>query len=127
VGSPTVSPVLRTVARFLLGAFLVSAGVSHLTSARTELQAQVPVWLPLDPDPVVVASAVVEIVLGVPLFAFGRIPPWVRLATAAFFIAIFPENIHQYSEGIDAFGIETGSARLALLFFQPVLVAWALW
>jgi len=111
----------------LLGAFLVSAGIAHLTSARTEFQAQVPVWLPLDPDFVVVASGVVEIVLGVLLFAFGRIVPWVGLVTAAFFIVIFPGNINQYVEGIDAFGLETDSARLARLFFQPVLVAWALW
>ena len=84
-------------------------------------------WLPLDPDFVVVASGVVEIVLGVLLFAFGRILPWVGLVTAAFFIAIFPGNINQYVEGIDAFGLDTDQARLIRLFFQPVLVAWALW
>lgn len=127
MGSLTVSTVVRTGGRLLLGAFLVSAGIAHLTSARTEFQAQVPVWLPLDPDFVVVASGVVEIVLGVLLFAFGRIVPWAGLVTAAFFIAIFPGNINQYVEGIDAFGLETDSARLARLFFQPVLVAWALW
>ena len=127
MGSLTVSRVLTTIARYLLGAFLVSAGVAHLTSARTEFQAQVPVWLPLDPDFVVVASGVVEIVLGLLLFAFGRILPWVGLVTAAFFIAIFPGNINQYVEGIDAFGLDTDQARLIRLFFQPVLVAWALW
>ena len=127
MGSLRVSTVVRTGGRLLLGAFLVSAGIAHLTSTRTEFQAQVPLWLPLDPDFVVVASGVVEIVLGVLLFAFGRIVPWVGLVTAAFFIAIFPGNINQYVEGIDAFGLETDSARLARLFFQPVLVAWALW
>lgn len=127
MGSLTVSTVVRAVARFPLGAFLVSAGVAHLTSARIEFQAQVPVWIPLDPDFVVVASGVVEIVLGVLLFAFGRILPWVGPATAPFFIAIFPGNIKQYDEGIDASGLETDSARLARLFLQPASVAWALW
>jgi uncharacterized membrane protein len=49
------------------------------------------------------------------------------LATALFFIAIFPGNINQYLEGIDAFGLSTDQARLARLFFQPWLVIWALW
>jgi hypothetical protein len=30
-------------------------------------------------------------------------------------------------EGIDAFGLNTDQARLMRLFFQPVLVLWALW
>jgi uncharacterized membrane protein len=44
-----------------------------------------------------------------------------------FFIAIFPGNINQYVEGIDAFGLSTDQARLTRLFFQPLLVVWALW
>ena len=127
MGSLAVSTVLTTIARYLLGAFLVSAGVAHLTSARIEFQAQVPVWLPLNPDFVVVASGVVEIVLGVLLFASGRILPWVGLGTAALFIAIFPGNINQFVKSIDAFGLDTDQARFMRLFFQPVLVAWALW
>ena len=53
-----------------------------------------------------------------------------RLSTAllaAFFVAIFPGNIAQYVEGTDAFGLDTDRARLVRLFFQPVLVVWALW
>ena len=46
---------------------------------------------------------------------------------AAFFVAIFPGNISQYVNGIDAFGLDTERARLVRLFFQPLLVAWALW
>ncbi|MDP4688263.1 MAG: DoxX family membrane protein, partial [Pontimonas sp.] len=53
--------ILRLIARLALGAALVYAGIGHLTFSRTEFQAQVPVWLPLDPDFVVVASGVVEI------------------------------------------------------------------
>lgn len=118
---------LRLVARWSLGAALVFAGIGHLTSARQEFQAQVPVWLPLDPDFVVVASGIVEIALGLALFSFGRALPYAGLATALFFIAIFPGNINQYVEGIDAFGLNTDEARFVRLFFQPLLVIWALW
>ena len=119
--------ILRLIARFLLGWALIYAGIGHLTFSRTEFQAQVPVWLPLDPDFVVLASGVVEIMLGLGIASFGAIVPWAGLAAAAFFIAIFPGNINQYVEGISAFGLDTDQARLNRLFFQPVLVVWALW
>jgi uncharacterized membrane protein len=118
---------LRTFARVALGLSLIFAGIGHLGVSRQEFQAQVPVWLPLDADFVVVASGVVEILLGLGLLAFGRVVPWVGLATAAFFVAIFAGNINQYVEGIDAFGLNTDNARFTRLFFQPVLVLWALW
>ena len=119
--------ILRLIARFLLGGALIYAGIGHLTFSRTEFQAQVPVWLPLDPDFVVLASGVVEIMLGLGIASFGALVPWAGLAAAAFFIAIFPGNINQYVEGISAFGLDTDQARLNRLFFQPVLVVWALW
>jgi uncharacterized membrane protein len=119
--------VIKTLARVLLGGALLMAGFGHLTTSRLEFQAQVPVWLPLDPDFVVVASGVVEIILGLSLLAVGRAVPWAGLVTALFFIAIFPGNINQYVEGIDAFGLDTDQARFTRLFFQPVLVIWALW
>ena len=86
-----------------------------------------PVWLPLDPDFVVVASGVVEITLGLGILSAGRIASYFGVATALFFIAIFPGNINQYVQGIDAFGLSTDQARLTRLFFQPLLVLWALW
>lgn len=119
--------ILRLIARFLLGGALIYAGIGHLTFSRTEFQAQVPVWLPLDADFVVLASGVVEIMLGIGIASFGALVPWAGLAAAAFFIAIFPGNINQYVEGISAFGLDTDQARLNRLFFQPVLVVWALW
>lgn len=118
---------LRFIARLLLGGFLVYAGVGHLTFARAEFQAQVPSWLPVDADLVVIGSGVVEIALGIGLWLPAGVVPWVGLAAAAFFVAIFPGNIHQYIAGIDAFGLDSDQARLTRLFFQPVLVAWALW
>jgi uncharacterized membrane protein len=117
----------RLIARIALGGALIYAGIGHLTFSRVEFQAQVPVWLPLDPDFVVVASGVVEIVLGIGIASAGVLVPWAGLAAALFFIAIFPGNINQYVEGIDAFGLDTDEARFTRLFFQPVLVVWALW
>ena len=119
--------IARLLARVALGAALVFAGIGHLTFSRQEFQAQVPLWLPLDPDFVVVASGVVEITLGLGILSAGRIAAYFGIATAVFFIAIFPGNINQYVEGIDAFGLSTDQARLTRLFFQPLLVVWALW
>lgn len=118
---------ITAVARILLAGALIFAGVGHLTTSRAEFQAQVPTWVPLDPDFVVIASGVVEIVLGVLLLVAKRYRRFVGWTTAAFFVAIFPGNISQYLTGTDAFGLDTDEARFQRLFFQPVLVLWALW
>ena len=123
--------VIKTLLQLLLGAFLLSAGVSHIGSNRITFQAQVPTWLPLDPDFVVVASGLVEITLGVLLITTAVIlkkyRPFVGLVAAVFFILIFPGNINQYVNQINAFGLDTDTKRLIRLFFQPPLVIWALW
>ena len=118
---------LRHIARIVLGVALVAAGASHLGSNRTEFLAQVPTWLPLEPDFVVVASGVVEIVLGLGLVFVKRYRQQFGILTALFFIAIFPGNIAQFTEQRDAFGLNTDEARAIRLLFQPVLVIWALW
>lgn len=105
---------------------MVGAGVLHLTTQRDEFQAQVPGWFPIDTDVTVLASGGVEIALGA---AFVALPKRRRLIgglLAAFFVAIFPGNIAQYVEGTDAFGLDTDTKRFVRLFFQPVLVLWAL-
>ena len=119
--------VLRTIFRLVLGAFLLLAGISHLTVNREAFLAQVPTWLPLDGDFVVVASGVVEIVLGAALLALGRYRVQVGFIVAAFFIAIFPGNISQLVTHTDSFGLNTDLDRTIRLVFQPVLVLWALW
>lgn len=119
--------VLRDVLRWLLGAVLAGAGIGHLTTQRDEFQAQVPDWFPIDDDLVVVGSGVVEISLGIALIALPRHRAVVGTVAAAFFVVIFPGNIAQWLEGTDAFGLDTYAKRFARLFFQPVLVAWALY
>jgi len=119
--------VLHVVSQVGLGLFLTSAGYSHLTVNRIAFQAQVPTWLPFDPDFVVLASGVVEIALGLALLTLWRFRAHVGLAAALFFVAVFPGNINQFVNGIDAFGLDTDLARGVRLMFQPILVLWALW
>ena len=123
--------MIKKLLQLSLGAFLTSAGTSHLGSNRTEFLAQVPSWLPLNGDFVVVASGLVEIALGVSLitttFIFTQYRKQVGIVVAIFFILIFPGNINQYVNKIDAFGLDTDQKRLIRLFFQPPLVIWALW
>ena len=118
---------MKKLLQVALGVALIYTGTLHLTSAREEFQAQVPSWLPLDADFVVIASGVVEILLGLALGILWKYRQQVGLTTAIFFILIFPGNVWQYVDGIDAFGLDTDTKRLVRLFFQPVLVLWALW
>ena len=118
----------QNIFRILLGSFMIYAGASHLSFNRIEFQAQVPDWVPLGKDIVVIISGVIEILLGLAIVFWkkGRIKA--GLALAVFFVLIFPGNIAQYLNHTDAFGaLNTDKARLVRLFFQPVLIAWALW
>jgi uncharacterized membrane protein len=118
--------LLRKLTQILLGATLIYTGTLHLTTSRMEFQAQVPQWVPFSPDFVVLASGVVEIALGLSLISLQRRRE-VGIATALFFIAIFPGNISQFVNHIDAFGLDSDRARAIRLLFQPLLVLWALW
>ena len=125
--APPSTSVAGTIFRVALGAFLVFAGISHLTFARQEFTAQVPEWVPVDEDLVVVGSGVVEISLGAALLLLRQRRIGVGWVVAAFFVAVFPGNISQYVTHSDAFGLDSDRARGIRLLLQPVLVAWALW
>ena len=118
---------LQNVARGVLGTFMVFAGTGHLTFARRAFQAQVPDFVPLDKDTVVLQSGVVEIGLGLALLLWKRRRVAMGLGLAAFYAAVFPGNVHQYTQRISAFGLDTDAKRLARLFFQPVLMGAALY
>lgn len=118
---------IRTLSRLALGAALMFAGIGHLSFSRLTFQAQVPSWLPFDPDFVVLASGVVEIGLGLALIALKRRRKTVGWITAAFFLAVFPGNISQFLNHTDAFGLNSDEARAIRLLFQPLLIVWALW
>ena len=119
--------MIKRIFRLLLGSALLFAGIGHLSFARTDFRAQVRPWLPLDVDFVVLASGVVEIILGLGLLLPIRLSGYFGLVTAVFFVAIFPGNIAQFVEQRDAFGLDSDSARAIRLLFQPVLVIWAIW
>ena len=117
----------KEISRIALGAFLITAGISHLTFARKEFQAQVPEWIPLEKDDTVVYSGIAEITLGTAVIvtpkkyrkAIGKI-------AAGFFAAVLPGNIAQYKNRRDSFGLNTDNARFARLFMQAPLIVWAL-
>lgn len=116
--------------RNLLGLMMILPGIAHLTFARKEFRAQVPRWLPTDPafmDFVVLASGLVEIAFGISLLALPKHKLKIGIVLAVFYVLIFPGNISQYTNRINGFGLDTDNKRLARLFFQPVLILWALW
>ena len=113
--------------RILLGLFLIFSGTGHLTFARVAFQAQVPDWVPMDKDLVVLLSGVVEILMGLSTLFVKKYRVQLGIFLALFFVAVFPGNLHQYMDHISAFGLDTDSLRLLRLFFQPVLILWALY
>jgi len=118
---------IRKTAKILLGAGLIFAGIGHLTFARKAFQAQVPDWVPLKKDDTVVQSGFVEIMLGTALIlAPKKYEKTIGRIAAGLFVAVFPGNIAQYTNKRSAFGLDTDAKRFARLFFQPVLIYWAL-
>ncbi|MGC4964136.1 DoxX family protein [Gordonia sp. DT218] len=115
------------VAGLTLGAVLATAGIGHMTFQREEFQAQVPDFVPLGADATVLASGVAEVGLGLGLIGLPKQRRALGALAAAFFVAVFPGNIHQYRNKIDAFGLDSDRKRLIRLFGQPALVALALY
>lgn len=125
---PIKTTLAQNIFRTLLALFMILAGTSHLTFARVDFQAQVPDWVPIGKDLVVILSGIIEITLGIGLAFWKTKRIQFGWALAIFFILIFPGNIAQYLDGKDAFGsLNSDGARLTRLFFQPVLIVWALW
>lgn len=122
----SVKGFVQRIPQMMLGFALAYAGIGHLTTSRMEFRAQVPTVFDDYADFVVLASGVVEIALGVGLIALWKFRVQIGWLVAAFFVAVFWGNISQYVNGVDAFGLDTDTKRLVRLFFQPVLVAWAL-
>lgn len=113
--------------RRLLGCLLLTTGTGHLSFAREAFQAQVPNWVPVSKHLTVILSGIVEIALGLGLVAMVKYKVGLGRLAALFFALVFPGNIAQYLNRRDAFGLNSDTARLIRLFFQPVFIAWALW
>lgn len=119
--------LLQKASRIILGTFMVIAGIGHLTIQRKEFQAQVPEWVPVSKDFTVISSGIVEIALGLTLILWKKQRVKTGMLLAIFYILVFPGNIAQYTGRKNAFGLDTDNKRLGRLFFQPVLILWALW
>jgi uncharacterized membrane protein len=118
---------LQHILRILLGLFMIVAGIGHLSFQRQEFQAQVPDWVPLSKDLVVILSGVVEIGLGTAMLFLKKYRVETGIALALFYVLVFPGNVAQYVNGVNAFSLDTDQKRLARLFFQPILILWALY
>lgn len=119
--------IAQNAGRIILGLFLMLAGTGHLTFQRVEFLAQVPPWLPFSPDFVVLASGVVEILLGASLLFLAKQRTTVGWVVAIFFVLVFPGNIAQLMEHRDAFGLDSDLKRWLRLPIQPILIFLALW
>lgn len=118
---------IQNAGRVLLGLILLTAGIGHLTFVRHEFQAQVPPWIPMNPDLVVVLSGIAEIMLGASLIFLIKQRVAIGWIIALFFILVFPGNIAQLVEHRNAFGLNTDLARWLRLPLQGILIFAALW
>lgn len=127
----TATPRLARAGRVALTGLLAAAGASHLTWGRRGYRIVVPDWAvratSLDKDAIVVASGAVELVLAGALVALPRERRTIGVLVAAFFVAVFPGNVHQWQTGRSAPGLRTDRARFVRLLLQPVLILWAIW
>jgi len=118
---------MKDLVRLLISLLLIVAGLGHLFWLRIEFQAQVPNWLPLDPDFVVVSSGFVELILGLSLLLWKKQRSKIGWVIAMFFMLVFAGNLNQYFQEIDAFGLDSDFKRLIRLPFQPLLIVGILW
>lgn len=120
----------RAVARWILAIALGAIGVGHFLSTRG-FRVVVPDWATrltkLDKDTIVIASGATEVALATGLLTLPKERRRIGCATAAFFVAVLPGNIHQWRTKRSTPGLDTDARRFGRLFLQPLLVLWALW
>ncbi|MGZ8579802.1 MAG: DoxX family protein [Actinomycetota bacterium] len=118
---------MKAIARWVLAALMVVAGVAHFVALDSFLLLVLS-WLPW-PTAIVWVTGVMEIGLGAGL-VFAPAGEWRRSVgrlLAVFLLIVYVGNISQAVSGVDAFGLDTDAERWGRLVFQPVLIAWALW
>ena len=115
--------------RILLGLIMIYIGIGHLTFLQITFQAQVPSWLTKQKnliDLIIITSGIIEIILGILMVVGGKLKVKTGIFLAIFYVLIFPGNINQYVNEIDAFNLNTDTSRFMRLLFQPILVLLAL-
>lgn len=121
---------MRALARWTLAIALGAIGVMHFTATRG-FRVVVPDWAVqvsrLDKNTIVRVSGAAEVALAAGLMVLPRVRRQVGWATAAFFVAVLPGNMHQWRTGRSTPGLDTDARRFGRLFLQPLLVMWAIW
>ena len=115
--------------RILLGLVMTYIGIGHLTFLQIDFQAQVPTWITTQNDLIdliIITSGIIEIILGLLMVIGGKLKVKTGVLLAIFYILIFPGNINQYVNEIDAFNLNSDTSRFVRLLFQPILVFLAL-
>ena len=112
--------------RILLGLIMIYIGIGHLTFLQIDFQAQVPTWLTIQKnliDLIIIASGIILLIL---MALGGKLKVKTGISLAIFYVLIFPGNINQYINEIDAFNLKTDKSRFIRLLFQPILILLAL-
>ena len=119
--------ITQNIFRVFLGLLMIFPGIGHLTFQRAEFLTQVPDWTLFDKDMVVIVSGVMEIALGLAMIFWTKQKVHIGIILGIFLILVFPGNVKQFMDGTNAFGLDTDQKRLIRLFFQPLLILWAIW
>ena len=119
----------QNIIRILLGLVMTYIGIGHLTFLQIDFQAQVPTWITTQNDLIdliIITSGIIEIILGLLMVIGGKLKVKTGVLLAIFYILIFPGNINQYVNEIDAFNLNSDTSRFVRLLFQPILIFLAL-
>lgn len=119
----------QKLTRLGMGAGLTFMGALHFKKDSVPSFASiVPPWVPGKPETTVYASGVAEFALGLAMLTAPSARRASSLGAAALFVAVFPANVYQYTEGIDVPGlIDTDAKRLRRLPMQIPMIAGALY
>ena len=106
--------------RILLGLIMIYIGIGHLTFLQIDFQAQVPTGLTIQKNLIyliIIASGIIEIILVILTVVGGKLKVKTGISLAIFYVLIFPGNINQYINEIDAFNLKTDKSRFIRLLF----------
>lgn len=124
--APPRESVPRLIARWVLAAAYLLAGIAHLRSPAGFL-AITPGWVPR-PELVVALTGLCEIAGALALALVPRLRRAAGIALALYAVCVFPANLNHALNDIPLGGRDLSwwyhGPRLAL---QPVIVWWALW
>ena len=113
----------RDAARLAMAVAMVFSGVSHFADTAAFVQL-LPEFVPARSG-VILATGVIEILLGVGLVA-ARWRREVALVLVAYLVAVFPANVYVAVADIPLEGLGGGNPWLRLPF-QAIYIAWVLW